>query len=196
MSHKKPCQFCETSEICLFCNRTIICTKTRDCDYCGDFSGRPKFKNGFRHLSASVLILDLTTPEPFLYLMFDKGQIAEPGGKFDPSRDRSLEMTAMRETKEELNLHIVITSDDMYVDLSNGPNKHRCFILINSITNRVISSMFKSNDFLLKAPIGLIKHFELDVDSRIYKILNLRIGNNNVATYLNKISKKHIQSFL
>lgn len=188
MSHKK-CQFCDTSERCLFCGQIIVCTERRDCDYCGDLSGRPKIKKGSRHLSASVIILDLMTTEPFLYLMIDKGQIAEPGGKFDPSKDTTLMATAMREAKEELNLHVVITSDDIYADVLNGPNKHRCYILINSPTNRVISPMFKLNEFLLKTPMGLIKHFEFESDSRIYKILNLRIGKNNVASYLNKASK-------
>jgi len=126
--------------------------------------------------------------------MIDKGQIAEPGGKFDPSKDRNLEMTAMRETKEELNLHVVITANDNYVDVTNGPNKHRCFLLINKSDHRVVSSMFKLNDFLLKAPIGLIKHYEFESDSRICKILNLKFGKANVATYLNTIYKKHISS--
>jgi hypothetical protein len=190
MSHKK-CQFCGTSEICLFCKQEINCRKTRDCYFCGDLYGRPKITNGFRHLSASVLILDLTTSEPFLYLMIDKGEIAEPGGKFDSSKDKNLEMTAMRETKEELNLHVVITSEDPYVDVCNGVNRHRCYILINSQSNRIISPMFKLNEYLLKAPLGLIKHYEFDSNARLYKILNLKFKKTNVASYLNNVAKNH-----
>ena len=103
---------------------------------CGDIYGRPThrfYRQDTRILSAGVLLIDLITEKvPTVIIVRGDGVVSEPGGKFDPSKDKNPMMTAMREMKEETGRYVVVTGRDAYVDYPDiHGNGYRCYILVH-----------------------------------------------------------------
>ena len=136
--HYKPCQFCEREEYCIHCDKIIDCKTRTNCLKCGDIFGRPKSIGTARFqrlLAAGLLLIDLTGAIPMVDIIIDKKGFTDPGGKFDPSQDRDIMMTAMREMKEETGKYVILTDDDPYVEFFTGENGYRCFVAVHKPGN-------------------------------------------------------------
>ena len=81
--------------------------------------------------SAVMILVSFNTPEPSLTLIerakyngIHSGQIAFPGGKFDPDLDKTFLDTAIRETREEVGYvtdpeSVIARLSDLYIPLSD-----------------------------------------------------------------------------
>ena len=150
---------------------------------CGGIYGRPRkyLTKGKNILSAGIILIDMIDTIdgiPTVDVVVNKdGKYTDPGGKFDPSKDNNIRMTAMREMKEETGIYTVITKKTIYIDyIDIHENGYRWYIVIR---NKNISpvSMFKT---------------EGDSEHKKISILDL-INSKNISWRLQKALESQIK---
>jgi len=191
--HKKlNCKYCKDDKVyfCATCNGKMDCKKASKCKMCGGVYCRPKTQP----ISAGLLTLDLTTDEPFLWLVREStGTINDSGGKVDSDIDLSHLHTVFREIKEEQGRLILSQLYKLpYIDLKN--KTYRCYIDIHTnFKPAFISASSKPELEIVKMPVSeLLNGGDNEINGRLLVLLNSpvkRAGNITLKKYL--ISKSH-----
>ena len=139
--HKKSkCRYCNLVAVCKTCFQVINCREITECQSCGGIYGRPL--NGF--ISAGCLLIDLSTPNPLIWLVMETdkydcltGYFNDAGGKYDADKDQNHIHTVCREVQEEMGIKILMNGLEPYVDLCNKGIIYRCYLLFHRTDNPV-----------------------------------------------------------
>jgi hypothetical protein len=112
------------------------CKEITDCLMCGEVYCRPREQP----MAAGILTLDLTTDEPYVWLVKEPtGKYSDPGGMVDADIDLSHLDTVVRELREEQGRIISISQLEQlpYVVIGYNGKAYRCYI--NIIAKRQLS---------------------------------------------------------
>lgn len=180
-NHKRSkCRYCDKEVICKTCHHIIKCREETECSACGGLYGRPIEGP----ISAGCLIIDLTGTSPFVWLVMEmdaKGNLInkfnEPGGKFEPDKDRTSMDTAIREVWEETSFMLFLNSNDPYVDLENDGNVYRCYIVVHSMLSIKYIPTFNTSEHptMRMSLMDFLSVYDNNSPASKYKILHHRM---------------------